>query len=119
MPAMSPFEDPNTLERNAEDLVQLEQMLRIRIGHRIHDLQVSVEPHGVVISGYTDSYYDKQMAQHMAMESCRHPIAENRIQVRSKAAGRHRNPDDDAVTPQGPHSLDTARQRRPIHSRLS
>jgi len=70
---------------NTESLVQLEQILRCRLGHRIRDLRIWTEPHGFVLSGCSHSYYDKQMAQQIVKEISGLSIADNRIVVDSRA----------------------------------
>ena len=59
----------------------LEQSLRSRLGHRIQDLRIWLEPHGLVMTGFTRSYYDKQMAQHAVREILGRDVADNRIAV--------------------------------------
>jgi len=74
------------LPRNAADVVSLEQTLGCRLGHRVHDLQIWVEPHGLILAGCTGSYYDKQMAQHLVREISGRDVADNRIVVDSRLA---------------------------------
>jgi hypothetical protein len=74
---------------NPDQTVPLEQLLRCRLGHRVNDLRVWFEPHGLVITGYTRSYYDKQMAQHVVREIFGRDVADNRIAVDSASGENH------------------------------
>jgi hypothetical protein len=68
------------------EIAPIEQRLRCRLGHRVHDLRIWVEPHGLIITGCTSSYYDKQMAQHLVREMSGLGVADNRIVVDSRLA---------------------------------
>jgi hypothetical protein len=70
-------------QEDGPNVALIEEMLRCRLGHRVRDLRISVEPHGLVITGYTTSYYDKQMAQHLVREMSSLGVADNRIVVNS------------------------------------
>jgi len=72
--------------QNQIDLAQMEQSLRCRLGHHVQDLRIWTEPHGLVITGCTRSYYDKQMAQHLVREIFGQDVADNRIAVNSGLA---------------------------------
>jgi hypothetical protein len=61
------------------DLIQ--QRLQDQLGSRIRDLRVLIEPGGLVISGRSRTYYDKQMAQHIVRQASGLRIADNRIEV--------------------------------------
>ncbi len=67
----------------ADDLAPIGQAIRCRLGNRVQDLQIWLEPHGLILSGCTSSYYCKQLAQHVARELSGIGIAENRIVVDS------------------------------------
>ena len=56
--------------------------LRMRLGRTIQDLQISPHEDGVVLSGRADTYYAKQLAQHVAMEIFGHASVANEIDVR-------------------------------------
>lgn len=73
---------PDSPER-AADIAPIEQAIRCRLGHRIRDLRIWIEPHGLVIDGGASSYYDKQMAQHLVRELSGLGVADNRIVVDS------------------------------------
>jgi hypothetical protein len=60
---------------------QLETLMSRRLGNRIRDLRVSIQPAGVVLRGRTATYHAKQLAQHAAMELANLPIVANDIQV--------------------------------------
>jgi hypothetical protein len=70
-------------EQATDDLGDVEQVLRCRLGVRVRDLELRAEAHGLVIVGRTTSYYDKQLAQNIVHELCGRQVAENRISVDS------------------------------------
>jgi hypothetical protein len=59
----------------------LEAMMYRRLGNRIRDLRVRIDPAGVILQGRTATYHAKQLAQHAAMELSNLPILANDIQV--------------------------------------
>ena len=71
------------MPERADDLAQIGQAIRCRLGNRVQDLQIWLKPHGLILSGCTSSYYCKQFAQHVARELSGIGIAENRIVVDS------------------------------------
>ena len=77
----TPVSSDDTNER-----ATIEQRLRCRLGHRVHDLRIWFEPHGLILTGCTSSYYDKQMAQHVVRELSGLGVADNRIVVDSRLA---------------------------------
>ena len=79
------------------ELGQIEQMLRCRLGHRVRDLRIPAEPHGMIICGSCDSYYDKQMAQHIVRELSDAAVADNRIVVNSDSNARAPTPSISAI----------------------
>jgi hypothetical protein len=91
----------------------IEQELRGRLGHRVRDLRIWVEPHGLIITGCTSSYYDKQMAQHLVQEISSLNVADNRIVVDSRLAEFIVGQPDQFHREQFGHSL--ARRHRPPH----
>jgi|PeaSoiMetatran61_FD_k123_174279_2 hypothetical protein len=99
---------------NSEYAVQLEQILRCRLGHRIFELRVWTEPHGFVLGGCSQSYYDKQMAQQIVKEISGLDVADNRIVVDSRATGA--NPAGRTEFPShGNHAANAARIHRHPH----
>ena len=83
MPDNSSLATSADVPQRADDLPPIGQAIRCRLGHRVHDLQIWLEPHGLVLSGCTSSYYGKQLAQHVVRELSGIDIAENRIVVDS------------------------------------
>jgi hypothetical protein len=77
--------EPSSFTENSQNTAQLEQNLRCRLGHRIFDLRLWSEAHGLVLSGCSHSYYDKQMAQQIVKELSGLVVADNRILVDSRA----------------------------------
>lgn len=63
----------------------LESLLQRRLSGRVHELQVECQTEGVVLRGWTRTYYAKQMAQHVVMDVTDWPILANEIVVRSDA----------------------------------
>ena len=88
------FEKPSPADCEAgppepAQAARLEQTLRCRLGHRIQGLRIWFEPHGLVITGYTRSYYDKQMAQQAVREILGRDVADNRIAVDTGSGDIH------------------------------
>lgn len=59
----------------------LESLVQRRLFGRIHDLRVECQIKGVVLRGWTRTYYAKQMAQHVVMDETDWPILANEIEV--------------------------------------
>jgi hypothetical protein len=83
MPDNSSLATSTDVQERADYLPQIGQAICCRLGHRVHDLQIWLEAHGLILSGCTSSYYGKQLAQHVARELSGIGIAENRIVVDS------------------------------------
>ena len=62
---------------------QAEAVLKQRLRGRVRELRVLIRAEGVVLQGATANYYGKQLAQHLAHQLFRLPIAANEIEVRS------------------------------------
>jgi hypothetical protein len=60
---------------------RLEALLHRRLGNRIRDLRIRLQPEGVTLHGRTATYHAKQLAQHAAMELGNLPILANDIEV--------------------------------------
>jgi hypothetical protein len=66
----------------ADELVErIKAGVRRRVGGRVRDFQVQVQERGLVLKGWTRSYYAKQLVQHTAMEVGGLPILANRVEV--------------------------------------
>jgi hypothetical protein len=91
------------------ELGRFAESLRRRLGHRIEDLRIWFEPHGLVVWGIARSYYDKQMAQQIVKELLSRDVAENRISV-GPAFEDLRSPADAFAAAHRDHRL-TARHR--------
>jgi hypothetical protein len=76
----------NNNTASASNTEQTEAVLRQRLCGRVRELQVVIGPKGVVLRGATANYYGKQLAQHVAHQLYRLPIAANEIEVRSITA---------------------------------
>ena len=62
-------------------LDELEARLQGRLNGRIRNLQVFLQPGGVVLRGLSRTYYGKQLAQHAVMDETDLPIVANEIEV--------------------------------------
>jgi len=60
---------------------QIETVVRHRLVGRVGDFRVEVRNRGIVLRGYTRSYYVKQLVQHAALEVSELPLAANEIRV--------------------------------------
>ena len=56
--------------------------LQVRLGRTVCDLQVFPHEDGVVLFGRADTYYAKQLAQHVAVEIFGQANVANKIDVR-------------------------------------
>lgn len=81
MPARTCKEAPSTL------VARIQQLIHDRTGRGIHALNVDISGREVRLSGNSSSYYNKQMATHVALEAIQEVIPlelvslENEIQV--------------------------------------
>jgi hypothetical protein len=62
-------------------LQQVVAAVRQRTGGRVRELEVEFHDDGLILSGRAIAYYDKQLAQHAAMEASGLRIWSNRIVV--------------------------------------
>jgi len=60
---------------------KLELHLQSRLNGRVRDLRVDAAENGLVIRGRAMTYYAKQLAQHIVMETTSTPIVANEIHV--------------------------------------
>jgi hypothetical protein len=68
-------------EANLHLKQDLEQRVRLRTGHRIHDLAIELRPERVILGGRSSTYYLKQLAQHGVREVLPYISLENAIVV--------------------------------------
>jgi hypothetical protein len=73
---------PETLEEAEELAASIERAVQEETGHGIRDLIVVVDNASVILKGHCDSYYCKQVAQHVAMSLSRSERLINGIEVR-------------------------------------
>jgi hypothetical protein len=66
----------------AGELGHVEARVRSRLAGRVRELRVEACADGLVLEGWTATYYAKQLAQHAVMEVTRLPIVRNGIEVR-------------------------------------
>jgi hypothetical protein len=64
-----------------EQVEQAEALLRPRLGSRVWELRLRTGEGGVILQGYSFTYYAKQLAQHAAMALGLRILA-NEIEVR-------------------------------------
>jgi hypothetical protein len=81
--ALRSFRDflPETLEEAEELAASIERAVQQETGHGVSDLRVVVHNDSVVLKGRCDSYYCKQLAQHVAMNLSRGERLVNGIEV--------------------------------------
>ncbi len=60
----------------------LEGLVQRRLGGRVRDFRMVIQPNGLILQGWTATYHAKQLAQHAAMEIAGLPILANAIEVR-------------------------------------
>jgi len=63
------------------EIEQLEVLLKERLRGRVHGIQVLLRGDGIVLCGQSDSFYAKQLAQHVVMAASCLPIVANSIEV--------------------------------------
>jgi hypothetical protein len=76
--------ETDTLTRDVptpEALGELEAHVQSQLSGRIRDFRLSTREGGLVLEGYTCTYYAKQLAQHAVMEAVDLPIRGNEIEV--------------------------------------
>jgi hypothetical protein len=71
-----------TINISAESrLSELEARINGRSNGRIRELRLSLRRGEIVIEGFAETYYAKQLAQHAVMEACDVPICANDLHV--------------------------------------
>jgi len=64
------------------DLDVLEAHVQSQLQGRVRDLRLVAEEDGLLLRGYSHSYYVKQLAQHAVMQATNLRIVANEIEVR-------------------------------------
>jgi hypothetical protein len=64
-----------------DELRRIESAIQRKLQGRVRRLRVSFHGAGVVLSGYSDTYYAKQLAQHVVMSATDLRVMANRIEV--------------------------------------
>ncbi len=72
--------EPDTA--TCESLAQIEEHVQCRLTGRVRDFRLLVRNQGLVLLGHTQTYYAKQLAQHIVMAATSLPIQANEIEVR-------------------------------------
>lgn len=67
--------------RTAENIADLESRIRLRLGSRLRGFRLHVQKGGLILHGYSRTYYAKQLAQHAVMAGSELPILANEIEV--------------------------------------
>jgi hypothetical protein len=65
----------------ASEVESLESRLCYRLGRSIRAFQILHHEGGLVLKGYSQTYYAKQLAQHAVMQATEMPILANEIEV--------------------------------------
>ncbi len=69
-------------EINSVDFLALiEGHVQSELNGRVRDFQLRVEGDGLVLRGYSRTFYAKQLAQHAVMNHANMPISANEIEV--------------------------------------
>lgn len=77
-----PNSPPQSEETREMRLAQrIRERIQLRLGSRIHDLQVKVADKLVILNGRCATYYSKQLAQHAALGVLEDEHLENAIVV--------------------------------------
>lgn len=66
---------------SGEQCALLEARVQSRLNGLLRDFHVDIRKEGLVLRGYTHTYYAKQLAQHAVMQASSLPIAANEIVV--------------------------------------
>jgi hypothetical protein len=69
--------------QKTNDVGVLEAHVRQRVLGQVSDLRVQVLDHGIMLRGWTRSFYIKQLAQHAIFEASQLPLVGNEIEVAS------------------------------------
>jgi hypothetical protein len=73
--------EPNIDLAAANGATQLETRIQCRLGRRVREFRLTVVDEGLILRGFTHTYYAKQLAQHAVMEATELPILANEIEV--------------------------------------
>jgi hypothetical protein len=69
-------------DQTMEHETRVESQVQARLGSRVRQLRVVIQSNGVVLQGNAQTYYGKQLAQHLVMEITNLLILANEIEVR-------------------------------------
>ena len=72
---------PSTESVLPSDLDCLQNRLQETLGGRVRDFQIHHHDDGIVLRGFTRTYYLKQLVQHAVMSETNSPIIANEIEV--------------------------------------
>lgn len=64
-----------------ETLAELEELVRVRLGGRVREFQLSIRDAGLVLRGRAKSHHAKQLAQQTIMDLNQASIKSNEIEV--------------------------------------
>ena len=74
-------EQAETETATRETLARIEEHVRCRLTGLLRDFQLVFRDKGLVLRGYVQTYYAKQLAQHAVMEASSLPIRANEMEV--------------------------------------
>lgn len=78
---MNSLLSPAVSQQRSEELEKIELHVQSRLNGRVRDLRLMRNGTGLVIKGWTMTYYAKQLAQQAVMEATQTPILANEIEV--------------------------------------
>ncbi len=64
-----------------EEIAELEIHLQSQFGNRIRHLRLVRQQDGLVLCGMTNTYHNKQLAQHAVLEATTIPLLANNIEI--------------------------------------
>lgn len=64
-------------------------MVHRRLGRQVRNLNVAIQEQAIILNGIANSFYAKQLVQHLVMKASGLPIKDNQIEV-----SNGRNTDD-------------------------
>ncbi len=72
------IDEPN----QREEIDELETRIQGKLGGRIRRLRLEPRQGGLILRGWTETYYAKQLAQQAVLEATNMPLLANEIEVK-------------------------------------
>lgn len=73
----------------SEKLQKLQQAMQNKLANRVRNLTLVWHKNGLVIHGFVNTYYDKQIVQHTLLQSTEITLVANKIEVRKTGISRN------------------------------